>query len=343
LARAAARVLPNDNLVPAASSLLTMEGLTIEIDTPAGPVRPVRDVSLSLAAGETLALVGESGSGKTLSGLALLGLLPASMRVVQGRILFTERTGALRDLVQLPESDMRRLRGNEIAMVFQDPSSSLNPVHRIGDQVSEAIRAHREISGAEAMASAVRLLGDVGLPDPRQRARAYPHELSGGQRQRAMIATAVANEPRLLVADEPTTALDVTIQAQILDLLAALKARGDMGLIFISHNLAVVSEIADRVCVMYAGEIVEQGPVAELFTQPRHPYTAALIASAPEGVNAQLSTIPGTVPPPHALPAGCTFAPRCRNAVEICHAVKPALVEVGPGRASRCLRWREVA
>jgi len=303
----------------------------------------VRDVSLSLAVGETLALVGESGSGKTLSGLALLGLLPASMRVVTGRILFADRTGRLRDLVQLSESDMRRLRGNEIAMVFQDPSSSLNPVHRIGDQVSEAIRAHHDTSRTEATASAVRLLKDVGLSDPRQRARAYPHELSGGQRQRAMIATAVANEPRLLVADEPTTALDVTIQAQILDLLAALKARGDMGLIFISHNLAVVSEIADRVCVMYAGEIVEQGPVAEVFAQPHHPYTAALIASAPEGVNAQLNTIPGAVPPPHALPAGCAFAPRCGSAVEDCHTVKPAFVEAGPGRASRCLRWRELA
>ena len=158
-----------------------------------------------------------------------------------------------------------------------------------------------------------------------------------------MIATAVANAPRLLVADEPTTALDVTIQAQILDLLAALKARSDMGLIFISHNLAVVAEIADRVCVMYAGEIVEEGPVAEVFARPRHPYTAALIASAPEGVNARLSAVPGTVPPPHALPAGCTFAPRCGSAVEDCHAIKPAFVEVGPGRASRCLRWREVA
>jgi peptide/nickel transport system permease protein len=181
------------------------------------------------------------------------------------------------------------------------------------------------------------------LPDPRQRACAYPHELSGGQRQRAMIATAVANEPRLLVADEPTTALDVTIQAQILDLLAALKARSDMGLIFISHNLAVVAEIADRVCVMYAGEIVEEGPVAEVFAHPRHPYTAALIASAPEGASAQLSAIPGTVPPPHALPAGCTFAPRCGSAVDDCHRVKPALVEVGPARASRCLKWREIA
>jgi peptide/nickel transport system permease protein len=341
LARVATRVMPNG--APAASSLLSVEGLTIEVDTPDGPVRPVRDVRLSLVRGETLALVGESGSGKTLTGLALLGLLPASMRIINGHALFLDRAGRTRNLAQLPESDMRRLRGSEIAMVFQDPSSSLNPVHRVGDQVAEVIRAHRKISRREAAAEAEKGLKEVGFPDPRQRARAYPHELSGGQRQRAMIATAVANGPRLLVADEPTTALDVTIQAQILDLLAALKTKRDMGLIFITHNLAVVSEIADRVCVMYAGEIVEEGPVAEVFAQPRHPYTAALLASAPESDSAQLSAIPGTVPPPHALPAGCSFAPRCVQATDRCHGVKPSFVEVGPARASRCLRWREVA
>jgi peptide/nickel transport system permease protein len=343
LQRAAARMLPRIEPAPVSLSLLSVDALTIEIDTPAGPVRPVRDLSLTLAPGETLALVGESGSGKTLSGLALLGLLPATMRIVKGRVLFVDRAGRRRDLAQLPEADMRSLRGNEIAMVFQDPSSSLNPVHRIGDQVAEAIRVHRDISASKATTSAIKLLSDVGLPDPRQRARAYPHELSGGQRQRAMIASAVANGPRLLVADEPTTALDVTIQAQILDLLATLKTKSNMGLIFITHNLAVVAEVADRVCVMYAGEIVEEGPVAEVFAEPRHPYTAALMASAPEGDGAQLSAIPGSVPPPQALPAGCTFAPRCTRAVDNCHSTKPAFVETGPGRASRCLRWREVA
>jgi peptide/nickel transport system permease protein len=343
LQRAVAHIFPGVELVSIPQSLLSVEALTIEIDTPTGPVRPVRDLSLTLAPGETLALVGESGSGKTLSGLALLGLLPASMRIVKGRVLFVDRAGRPRDLTQLREADMQGLRGNEIAMVFQDPSSSLNPVHRIGDQVAETIRRHRNVSRKEAAASAIRLLGDVGLPDPRQRARAYPHELSGGQRQRAMIASAVANGPRLLIADEPTTALDVTIQAQILDLLATLKTKGDMGLIFITHNLAVVAEVADRVCVMYAGEIVEEGPVAEVFAEPRHPYTAALIASAPEGDSAEPSAIPGSVPPPQALPAGCTFAPRCTRAVDNCHSTKPAFVEAGPGRASRCLRWREVA
>jgi peptide/nickel transport system permease protein len=341
LRRAAVRVLPGAAPGPA-PSLLRVEGLTIEIETASARIRPVRDVSLSLKAGETLALVGESGSGKTLTGLALLGLLPPSMEIT-GRVLFIDRAGQSRDLACLSEAEMRRLRGDEIAMVFQDPGSSLNPVHRIGDQVAEVVCAHRETSRSEASAQAVALLKDVGLPDPQQRARAYPHELSGGQRQRAMIATAVANAPRLLIADEPTTALDVTIQAQILDLLAALKAKGDMGLIFITHNLAVVAEIADRVCVMYAGEIVEEGPVAEVFAQPRHPYTAALIAGAPEGVSAQLTAIPGTVPLPHALPPGCTFAPRCAWAAEPCHAAKPAFAEVGPGRASRCFRWKEVA
>jgi peptide/nickel transport system permease protein len=342
LARAAARVLP-DASPPREASLLRVDGLTIEIDTDAGRIRPVRDVSLSVAPGETLALVGESGSGKTLTGLALLGLLPPTMAIAGGRVQFVDRTGRSRDLVRLAEADMRRLRGDELAMVFQDPGSSLNPVHRIGDQVAEVIRAHRDVPRGEAKAQAIGLLRDVGLPDPEQRAKTYPHELSGGQRQRAMIAAAVANGPRLLVADEPTTALDVTIQAQILQLLADLKAKSDMGLIFITHNLAVVAEIADRVCVMYAGEIVEEGPVAEVFARPRHPYTAALIASVPEGVGTELSAIPGVVPLPHALPSGCSFAPRCGRAAEQCHTAKPAPAEVAAGHMSRCFRWKEVA
>jgi oligopeptide/dipeptide ABC transporter ATP-binding protein len=342
LQRAATLVMP-DAALPLDRSVLRVEGLSIEIETPTGRIRPVRDVSLSLAPGETLALVGESGSGKTLTGLALLGLLPPTMQIIGGRVLFADRAGRQRDLAQLPETELRALRGNEIAMVFQDPGSSLNPVHRIGDQVAEVIRAHKDVSRADALTQAIDLLRDVGLPDPKHRAQNYPHELSGGQRQRTMIATAIANRPRLLIADEPTTALDVTIQAQILDLLAKLKTHGDMGLIFITHNLAVVAEIADRVCVMYAGEIVEEGPVADVFARPRHPYTAALIASAPEGVNAALATIPGTVPPPQALPTGCSFAPRCACAAAPCHTTKPGFAEIGPGRYSRCLRWQEVA
>jgi peptide/nickel transport system permease protein len=340
--RAVGRVLPGASSVPA-GALLQVEDLTIEIETATGPIRPVRGVSLALKPGETLALVGESGSGKTLTGLALLGLLAPNMQIVSGHVRFVDRAGRSHDLASLPDAELRRLRGDEIAMVFQDPSSSLNPVHRIGDQIAEVISAHRDTTRASASAQAVTLLTDVGLPDAQQRSRAYPHELSGGQRQRAMIASAVANGPRLLVADEPTTALDVTIQAQILDLLADLKTKSDMGLIFITHNLAVVAEIADRVCVMYAGEIVEEGPVAEVFARPRHPYTAALMASAPDGVNAELAAIPGTVPLPNALPIGCTFAPRCACAAEPCHTAKPAFAEVSPGRASRCFRWKEVA
>jgi peptide/nickel transport system permease protein len=325
-------------------ALLQIEALTIEIATAAGVIRPVNDVSLALAPGETLALVGESGSGKTLTGLALLGLLPAAARLVGGAVRFAARDGTVHDIARLSEAARRRLRGDEIAMVFQDPGASLSPVHRIGAQVAEAIRAHRPTSRAVAAARAVALLHEVGLPDPAQRARAFPHELSGGQRQRAMIATAVANRPRLLIADEPTTALDVTIQAQILDLLAALKRQGaGMGLIFITHNLAVVAEIADRVAVMYAGEIVEQGPVGEVFARPRHPYTAALIASMPDGDAARLTAIPGTVPPPHALPPGCRFAPRCSQTTEVCEAGAPPLQSIAPGRVSRCLKWREVA
>jgi oligopeptide/dipeptide ABC transporter ATP-binding protein len=342
LSRAAARIWPDASPAPA-PALLAAEGLTIEIETANGRIRPVRDLSLALAPGETLALVGESGSGKTLTGLALMGLLPPGVTIASGSIAFRDRAGRACDLTRLGEADMRALRGNEIAMVFQDPASCLNPVHRVGDQVAESILAHREVAHADATAQAISLLKEVGLPDPAQRARAYPHELSGGQRQRTMIASAIANSPRLLIADEPTTALDVTIQAQILDLLAALKQKGEMGLIFITHNLAVVSEIADRVCVMYAGEIVEEGPVRDVFASPRHPYTAALIASAPDGVEAAVVAIPGTVPPPHLLPPGCSFAPRCACVVGQCRDEKPPVAQVAPGRTSRCFKWKEVA
>jgi peptide/nickel transport system permease protein len=344
LARGGALLLPGLTAPCAPPALLEVEALTIEIATPAGVIRPVDDVSLALAPGETLALVGESGSGKTLTGLALLGLLPAAARLVAGAVRFAARDGTVHDVTTLTEAGRRRLRGDEIAMVFQDPGTSLSPIHRIGAQIAETIRAHRPMSRAAAAARAVALLHEVGLPDPAQRARAFPHELSGGQRQRAMIASAVANRPRLLIADEPTTALDVTIQAQILDLLAALKRRGEgMGLVFITHNLSVVAEIADRVAVMYAGEIVELGPVGEVFARPRHPYTAALIASMPDGDDVRLTAIPGTVPQPHALPPGCRFAPRCGHAAAACDAVAPPLQPIAPGRESRCLKWREVA
>jgi peptide/nickel transport system permease protein len=228
-------------------------------------------------------------------------------------------------------------------MVFQDPMSSLNPVHRVATQIAEAIRAHRPRLGeTEATGEAVDLLRRVGIPDPERRARAFPHELSGGMRQRVMIAMAVANAPRLLIADEPTTALDVTVQAQILDLLADLRRETGMGLVFITHSLAVVAEIADTVAVMYAGEIVERGLVAEVFARPLHPYTRALLAAVPEGEAAPVG-IPGNVPLPHAHPEGCRFAPRCALAVDACRAAPPPLEAAAPGRDVRCIRWAETS
>jgi len=344
LTRAAIALRPGSTPTAEKPSLMQVAGLTVELDTPKGTVRLVRDISLTVAPGETLAIVGESGSGKTLTALALLGLLPPSVRLGGGVLLFRARDGRVQDLARLSETELRRLQGDEIAMVFQDAGSSLNPVHRVGKQVAEAIRAHRPATWSAAMARAVSLLREVGLPDAEQRVRSFPHELSGGQRQRVMIAAAVANNPRLLIADEPTTALDVTIQAQILALFAALKTRAEgLGLIFVTHNLAVVSEIAERICVMYAGEIVEEGTAGEVLSQPRHPYTAALIASVPEGGSGRLVAIPGGVPLPGALPHGCSFAPRCPRASPQCSTAPPPLARIAPGRASRCIKWRELA
>ena len=334
--------LPPAPVQATAPGLLTVQGLTLQVPGPNGPVAVVRDVSFGLSPGETMAIVGESGSGKTLTGLAIMGLLPAAVVPVAGSILLTGRDGAVRDLLRLPEPELRALRGRDLAMIFQDPSSSLNPLLRIGSQVAESLRAHGTTDGLRDRV--VALLRQVGLPDPERAAMAYPHELSGGQRQRVMIAAAIANHPRLLLADEPTTALDVTVQAQILALLQELKqAEGGMGMVFVTHNLAVVGEIADRVAVMYAGEVVEEGPAAMVLAAPRHPYTAALIASTPEGDAARLSAIPGAVPQPWAMPAGCRFAPRCAMAQPACEAAAPALADVAPGRTARCLRWKEVA
>jgi peptide/nickel transport system permease protein len=340
--RVAARLLPG--LVgDDEASVIQIKGLTLQI---AGlteqPV--VRDVSFSVRPGETVALVGESGSGKTLTGLALLGLLPPAVKVTSGSVEFTRRDGTKVDLLSLPDTERRKLRGDEISMIFQDPSGSLNPVHRVGDQVAEAMLVHRDMSSVAAGERAVELLAKVGLPDPERRARSYPHELSGGQKQRAMIASAISNKPKLLIADEPTTALDVTIQAQILELLDGLRRESSqMGMIFVTHNLAVVAEIADRVCIMYAGEIVEEGPVGEVFAAPKHPYTRALLASVPEGGAKRLSAIPGSVPTPDKFPAGCRFASRCERASPECKIGILSLQAVGDQRVSRCLKWKDVA
>jgi peptide/nickel transport system permease protein len=323
-------------LLPAPRALLELRGLTVEIKAQTGTFRPVRDVALHVDAGETLALVGESGSGKSLTGLAITGLLPNVARVTGGVALLDGT-----DLTRLPEEQLRRLRGRAMAMIFQDPASSLNPVHRVGNQIAEAILAHRKLSARAAATEAVALLKRVGIPDPEQRARAYPHELSGGMRQRVMIAIAIANGPRLLIADEPTTALDVTIQAQVLELLAELKRQSGLALLFITHSLPVVAEISDRVAVMYAGEIVEQGRTDEVFAAPLHPYTAALLRSAPVEDGPPPEGIPGVVPSPQALPPGCVFAPRCPRRIAACDAAHPPLVEARPGWLTRCIRWNQ--
>jgi len=317
--------------------VLDLRGLTVEIETPLGRIRPVDDVSLTVRAGETVAIVGESGSGKSLTATSVIGLLPPAARPVSGSAWFGDR-----DLLRLPEPVLRQLRGGAIAMIFQDPMSSLNPVHRVGDQVAEAIRAHRQTSAANAQAQALDLFRRVGIADPERRLRAFPHELSGGMRQRVMIAMAIANRPALLIADEPTTALDVTVQAQILDLLAELKRETGTALVFITHSLAVVAEIADRVTVMYAGQVVEEGEVAGVFANPLHPYTRALLAAVHEADAAPVG-IPGVVPQPHAFPAGCRFAPRCAHALAACAASLPALEEAGEERRVRCIRWAELS
>jgi peptide/nickel transport system permease protein len=322
---------------PAGEKLLELRDLTIAIETPQGTIRPVREVSLRVDAGETLAIVGESGSGKTLTGLAILGLLPEAAHVLAGNACFDRD-----ELLRLDEADWRRLRGGSLAMVFQDPMSSLNPLHRVGAQIAEAVAAHGDAPAAKAQARTIELLRQVGIPDPARRARAFPHELSGGMRQRVMIAMAIANGPRLVVADEPTASLDVTIQAQILDLLAELKRESGLALIFISHSLPVVAEIADRVADMYAGEVVEEGPVGAVFGAPLHPYTVALLASAPSEEGKPPQAIGGIVPPPEMVLPGCRFAPRCIKRVERCEAEPAAMVEVAPGRLSRCLRWAEL-
>jgi peptide/nickel transport system permease protein len=333
--RAVDRVLPG--LLPRRDkpALLDVRGLTVEIATPGGVIRPVEDVSFAVEAGRTLAIVGESGSGKSITATAVMGLLPPVARVAVGSATFEGR-----DLLAMDEEARRRLRGGAMAMVFQDPMSSLNPVHRVGDQVAEAILAHRAIPAAEAAREAVALLKRVGIADPDRRARAYPHELSGGMRQRVMIAMALANRPRLLIADEPTTALDVTVQAAILELLAALRREEGMGLVLITHSLGVVAEVAEEVVVMYAAQVVERGTVAEVFARPLHPYTSALLAAVPDGEN-EPEGIPGVVPRPDAWPPGCRFAPRCPHARPQCE--QPQMLEAAGEREVRCIRWRELA
>ncbi len=328
--------------------LLSVAGLSVCFATAAGPAMAVADLSLAIDEGETLALVGESGSGKSVSALAIMGLVPRPPgEVVAGRILFRCRDGSEADLRTLPPARMRALRGNEIAMIFQEPLASLSPVFSVGEQIAESVRLHQRKDRAEAMRIAVRLLGALGIPEPEMRARSYPYQISGGMAQRVMIAMALACRPRLLIADEPTTALDVTIQAEILDLIARMQREIGMAVLFITHNLGVVAEIADRVAVMYAGKLVEEGPTESVFAAPRMPYTAGLLASVPRLVTddspLRLAAIPGEPPSPLAHPAGCAFHPRCPHALPgLCDAAPPPLRACGQRHAARCLRLDEI-
>ena len=297
----------------------------------------VRDLSFSLAPGEVLGLVGESGSGKSVTSLAIVRLLPTQAHV-GGEIVLSD-AGVSRDLLHLTIDEMRALRGSRIAMVFQEPMTALNPVMRVGDQVAEAVLAHRKSSKPEVWSLSVNALREVGIAEPDRRARDYPHQLSGGMRQRVMIAIAIVNRPQLLIADEPTTALDVTIQAQILELLADLRSRFGLTMLFISHDLAVISQVADRVAVMYAGNLVELGSKADVFQGPAHPYTRGLLHAVPTlrtDRSRPLATIEGAVPALHALPPGCPFEPRCESRIEKCSAALPPLVQVAPDHWARC-------
>src|SRR3954465_11036913 len=310
------------HLAPATSeALLTVEHLDTVFDLPDGPAPAVIDVTFHVKAGETLCLVGESGSGKSVTALSILRLVQRPGRIAGGRILFKGR-----DLLTLDERQMQKIRGAEIALVFQEPMTALNPVFTIGNQIEETLMVHGVARGRAARERAVALLEAVSIPDPQRRVRDYPHQLSGGLRQRALIALALACGPSLVIADEPTTALDVTIQAQILDLLRDLQQRFKLALLLITHDLGVVAEMADRVAVMYAGRIVEEAPVRELFRDPRHPYTKGLLGSIPGGApGGRLQAIQGTVPPLGKLPPGCAFAPRCPNRFEPCDVAPPGV------------------
>jgi oligopeptide/dipeptide ABC transporter ATP-binding protein len=334
------------------TSLLEVRGLTVELPTPAGWVRPVNDVSLRIAAGESLGLVGESGSGKTMLALALMGLLPAGARIagegwlqeaqevkeVKEKGLRRSGAGAGKNLLTLNEREWRTVRGAEIAMVFQEPMTSLNPVMRIGAQIEEAIRAHESgLAAGDVKRRAAEALRRAAIPEPEVRAEQFPHQLSGGLRQRAMIAMALAAGPRLLIADEPTTALDVTVQKQILDLLDRLRRELRLGLLFITHDLGVVAEVADRVAVMYAGRIIEEGPAPDVLASPRHPYTQGLLNASPTLERGKLSPIPGSVPQLTALPPGCAFEPRCSLRRADCVVAVPDLRAADLSHTARCV------
>jgi peptide/nickel transport system ATP-binding protein len=318
-------------------NLLDVRNLTVELPTAAGWIRPVNDISLQLSAAESVGFVGESGSGKTMLALALMGLLPPGARVSGAAALAGGESDA-RNLAQMNEKGWRSVRGREIAMIFQEPMTSLNPVMRIGAQIEEAISTHEPaLSKSQLRSRVLEALRQASVPEPETRAGQFPHQLSGGLRQRAMIAMAIAAHPKLLIADEPTTALDVTVQKQILELLDRLRRELKLALLFITHDLGVVAQVADRIAVMYAGRIVEQGPVTEVLRAPRHPYTQGLLAASPSLEKRKLTPIPGTVPQLTALPPGCAFEPRCGLRREECRVAVPELRDASESHAARCV------
>ncbi len=334
---------PRDNgaasAAPEDGALLEVEALAVEMFTERGPVRVVDEVGFHLDTGETFGLVGESGSGKTVTSLALLGMIgPPSGRVVEGSVRL-----AGRELRGLPPAELQHVRGREVGMIFQEARRSLDPAFTVGDQITETVRAHLGLSRRDAWRRAVEMLDLVGIPSAERRAREYPHQFSGGMAQRVMLAIALCCSPKVLIADEPTTALDVTVQAQVLDLIRDLQAELGLAVLFISHDLGVIAEMCDRVAVMYAGQIVEQAPAMDLFLQPQHPYTAALLDAIPnvDAATRELVAIPGVVPPAHDWPSGCRFHPRCAHAEARCAGEAPGLI--GDGRVARCLRVGELA
>ena len=321
--------------------ILEIRNLTTRFETRAGTLNAVEDLSIRVERGSTLALVGESGSGKSMTSLSIMRLVPPPGRIVAGEILFN---GV--NLLDLSNDEMRRHRGSQIAMIFQDPMTSLNPVFTVGQQIAEAIQLHQRVSKKEALNRAAEMMRRVRIPDAERRLRDYPHQLSGGLRQRVMIAMALSCNPELLIADEPTTALDVTIQAEILDLLKVLKDEFELSMLLITHDLGVVAHTADRVAVMYSGRIVEEAPVRQLFRSPAHPYTEGLLRSVPrpdqQGNKSRLATIDGTVPNLLKLPPGCKFEPRCTYATIECTVEEPKLLEAGEMQKSRCIHFEQV-
>ena len=321
------------------SVVLQVDDLSVHFRTTLGKVKAVENLSFTIAEGETVAIVGESGSGKSTVALAALRLIPDPPgKIASGRILFEKQ-----DILALPDAQLRAVRGRRIAMIFQDPMMALNPVYTVGRQIGEVLKLHLGLAGREAAAEVVELLRLVGVPAPAERACQYPHNLSGGMRQRVMIAMALACRPKLLIADEPTTALDVTVQAQVLDLIQSLKDKFGMAVLLITHDLGVVAETAHRVIVMYAGRKVEDGSVAEIFRNPRHPYTRGLLEAAQweQTEGALLREIPGSMPSPFDLPRGCSFAPRCSSAIARCREEAPALSQITPQHSVACFVAQE--